>query len=210
MLNVNADPFSPPSLNTTTGLVRPCARAWLVSSQVEREELYLDQVLDNPKLFISSLSSAGSRELLERHGIKAMLSLVPQPFEDVTLATHGRGEFDRYRVVTSSCPGFHGLGISRYLISLPDHEKTSPDKLLEAFNLMRWICKEHSEEPILVHCQAGMSRSVSLVAAFIAKYQGWSFEEGAREVGYHRAFDIHERFAENLSHAVGIPFDKRR
>jgi hypothetical protein len=165
-------------------------------------------VLDAPRIFIGSAASAGSRDLLEANKIGAMLSLVPQPFEDMTLSEDTGREFQPYRVVSSKCPGFQGLDIHRYFIRLSDDASNPPEKLVEAFNLLRWISKEHSDRSILVHCRAGSSTSVCLVAALIAKYHARSFEEAVREVGCYCEAAIHEGLAESLTRAVGIPFDK--
>jgi len=37
-------------------------------------------------------------------------------------------------------------------------------------------CKEHKNGKILVHCAQGMSRSVSMVIAYIMKYEKWTYE----------------------------------
>lgn len=203
-----------PVITSTTAdcredLILPPAHDWLQSPSAQHHQLCLDRVLEHPQIFIGSAASAGSRALLEAHKIGVMLSLVPQPFEDETFSQDAGDKFERYRVVTSRCPGFHGLDVHRYLITLSDDEKNPPEKLREAFDLLRWLCKEHGDSrPILVHCQGGMSRSVSLVAALIAKYSGCSFQEAVHEVGYHRGADINEKLAESLVRAIGIPFDK--
>ena len=176
--------------------------------QHAREGLALDQVLECPKIFVSCVGSAGSRELLRQHGIRAVLSLVPQPFESVTFKESPANELERYQVATTTCGAFQDLSIERYLIRLKDSGDNSPEQLQAAFHLLQEICKAYEGHPILVHCQGGMSRSVSLVAALIAKSQRWSFQEGVQEVGRHHYLGITEAFAESLTRPIGIPFDR--
>jgi hypothetical protein len=195
------------SPNHFAGASLPPLREWLTTFELAKEGLYLNQILEQPRLFISDVASAGASVLLSENKIGAILSLVPQPFERMTLAGTAATSLERYRVTQSTHAPYNDPSIARYYISLRDDGTNTPEQLIAAFELLEDVCRSHSESGILVHCQAGISRSVSLVAALVSKSLKCSFEEGVRAVAKHRHVGVHEDFATSLTQALGIPLD---
>lgn len=193
--------------NPFDGATLPPAREWLTSLGFAHDGLYLSPILEYPRIFISDVASAGARPLLVEHKIGAILSLVPQPFERMTLPDRDSTSLERYRVTQSSHAPYNDPNLARYYISLRDDGTNTPEQLRAAFGLLEDVCRAHSETGILVHCQAGISRSVSLVAALVAKSLKCSFEAGVEAVAKHRHVGIHEDFARSLTQALGIPLD---
>jgi protein-tyrosine phosphatase len=183
-------------------------REWLTSFELAKQGLYLSLVLETPRLFISDVASAGARELLAHHQIGAILSLVPQPFERVTLSEAKGASIDRYRVTDTTHGPYKDPNLARYYISLADDGTNTPQQLIAAFELLEDICRAHPETGILVHGQAGLSRSVSLVAALVAKSLKCTFEDAVRSLAKHRQVGIHEDLAVTLTHALGIQLDR--
>jgi len=198
-----------PSREPFEGASLPPVRAWLATLELAKEGLYLSPILEIPRLFISDVASAGSSALLSQNKIGAILSLVPQPFERMILSEIQSSSLERYRVLRSTHGPYNDPNVARYYISLRDDGSNTPQQLIAAFELLEDICRAHPEKGILVHCQAGISRSVSLVAALIAKSMKCSFEEGVRAVTKNRHVGISEDFAESLTKALGIQLDTR-
>lgn len=186
----------------------PPAREWLTSVGLAKDGLYLSSILATPRLFISDVASAGSPTLLTQHGIGAILSLVPQPFERMTVSASSSSDLERYRVTQSNQAPYKDPNLARYYISLSDDGTNSASQLIAAFKLLQDICRAHRDTGILVHCQAGLSRSVSLVAALIAKSQSWSFQEAVEYVADYRQVGIHEDLAITLANALRIKLDR--
>ena len=200
---LHAIPSQPPF----EGASLPPVREWLTTLELAKEGLYLSSILETPRLFISDVASAGAGALLAENRIGAILSLVPQPFERMIPSEIDSSSLERYRVLRSTHAPYNNPNIARYFISLRDDGTNSPEQLVAAFELLEEICRAHSENGILVHCQAGISRSVSLVACLVAKSLKCSFEEGVRAVAKHRHVGIHEDFARTLTRALGIELD---
>ena len=198
-----------PSRHPLEGASLPPVREWLTTLELAKEGLYLSPILETPRLFISDVASAGSSALLSQHKIGAILSLVPQPFERMIPSEVHTSSLERYRVLRSTHAPYNDSNITRYYISLRDDGTNTPEQLVAAFELLEDICRAHPEMGILVHCQAGISRSVSLVAALVAKSMKCSFEEAVQGVAKHRHVGIHEEFAESLTKALGIQLDVR-
>ena len=200
---------STPSQHPFEGASLPPVREWLATLELAKEGLYLSPILETPRLFISDVASAGASALLSQYKIGAILSLVPQPFERMIPSEVHTSPLERYRVLRSTHAPYNDPNITRYYISLRDDGTNTSEQLVAAFELLEDICRAHPEKGILVHCQAGISRSVSLVAALIAKSMKCSFEEGVRAVAKNRHVGISEDFAESLTKALGIPLDGR-
>lgn len=206
-------PFTaaPPAAQTRNpfqGASLPAAREWLTSFELAKEGLHLSHVLETPRIFISDVASAGARDLLAHHQIGAILSLVPQPFERMTLSEAKGATIDRYRVTDTTHGPYNDPNLTRYYIPLSDDGKNTPQQLRAAFELLEDICRAHPGTGILVHCQAGLSRSVSLVAALVAKSLKCTFEDAVRSLATHRVVGIHEGLAVTLTHALGIQLDR--
>lgn len=198
-----------PSRQPFEGVSLPPVREWLATCELARDGLYLSPILEAPRLFISDVASAGSSALLSQNKIGAILSLVPQPFERMIPSEVHSSSLERHRVLRSTHAPYNDPNITRYYISLRDDGTNTPEQLVAAFELLEDICRAHPEKGILVHCQAGVSRSVSLVAALVAKSMKCSFEEGVRAVAENRHVGIHEDFAQSLTKALGIQLDAR-
>ena len=198
-----------PSRNPLDGASLPPVREWLTTLELAKEGLYLSPILETPRLFISDVASAGASALLSQNKIGAILSLVPQPFERMIPSEVHTSPLERHRVLRSTHAPYNDPSIARYYFSLRDDGTNTPEQLIAAFELLEDICRAHSDTGILVHCQAGISRSVSLVAALVAKSLKCSFEEGVQAVSKHRHVGIHEEFAESLTKALGIQLDVR-
>lgn len=201
-------PASQPQ-NPFEGASLPPAREWLTSFEFAKEGLYLSPVLETPRIFISDVASAGARELLVDHQIGAILSLVPQPFERITLSEAPGTSIDRYRVTDTTHGPYKDPNLVRYYIALRDDGTNTPQQLRAAFGLLEDICRAHPNTGILVHCQAGLSRSVSLVAALVAKSLKCTFEDAVRSLAKHRVVGIHEDLAMTLTHALEIKLERR-
>jgi protein-tyrosine phosphatase len=127
----------------------------------------------------------------------------------MTLSAAEGASINRYRVTDTTHGPYKNSNLARYFISLRDDGTNTPQQLLAAFELLEDICRTHAKTGILVHCQApGLSRSVSLVAALVAKSLKCSFEEAVRSLALHRHVGIHEDLALTLTHATGIQLDK--
>lgn len=204
---VSTPPATQPQYSLSEGVLPP-SRTWLSCMKSAQEGLWLSHILNSPRLFISDLASAGSAELLTQYKIGAMLSLELQPWENVTLTTNPRSLLERYRVTQTNQAAYARLNLHRYYISLRDDDKNSRERMLSAFGLLQDICLRYRETGILVHCRAGNSRSVSLVAALIAKSEKSSFEQAVRYISECRGVGINERLATSITDALGIRLDQ--
>ena len=186
----------------------PPSRAWLSTNGFSKDGLYFNQILDSPRILISDVASAGDPTLLTQHKIGAILSLVAQPFERFALHQNPANTLESYLVVDSNCAAYKNGCLDRYYFKLSDDGTNTPQQLIAAFELLQEICRTYKDKAILVHCQAGLSRSVSLVAALIAKSERCSFQEAALMVAEHRFIGIHEDLAITLCKALEIKLDR--
>lgn len=211
MLDLQTLPTLPEILppNPLAFATLPPSRAWLVDTSCGREGLYLSQVLDSPQIFISDVASAGDPTLLARHNIGAIVSFVTQPFERLSLVESPATFLDRYRVADTNCGAYREANIARYYLKLTDDGKNSSEQLVAAFDLLQEVCRTYQDTPILVHCNAGLSRSVALVTALVAKSQKFSFQEAALLVSQHRQIGINEDLARPLCDVLGIDLDQK-
>jgi hypothetical protein len=148
--------------------------------------------------------------LLRAHDIGIVVSLAPQVFESVCHLAPEATNNERYRVLSKS-PAigavYEELGVRRYLLPIKDDGSAPLDDLRAAYNLLKQLCKDNGETGILVHCQAGISRSVAVVGALIAKSKHWSLERAVQEIAQFRTVSLREEFARGVASAVGVPFE---
>ena len=69
--------------------------------------------------------------------------------------------------------------LTTYKVPIVDNvvdEKTMDRFLEAAAKINEWLSENDNERRIIVHCFAGMSRSVSAVITYFMIYKGWSFQ----------------------------------
>lgn len=71
-------------------------------------------------------------------------------------------------------------------VGLIDGRGNHPGTLLAAVWILSQLLERHQR--VLVHCHAGVSRSATVVALYLATFDGKSFREGIQEVRKHRPF----------------------
>lgn len=78
------------------------------------------------------------------------------------------------------------LGVERIVsFDMPDGKGTTPEMIRSLVADLKKLVDEHS--PVLVHCNAGQSRSPSLVAAYLAMHEGMTLQEALHLVRVARA-----------------------
>lgn len=127
-----------------------------------------DQVL--PKLYVGSYPRLGDIDRLKQHGITAVLNL--QSDEDLEYLDLGWSEL-RAR--------HFALGIEARRVQIIDfNDDHLRDNLPVAVQALSELADEKHD--ILVHCNAGVNRSPSVVIAWLAWQQGWTLEESEQHV----------------------------
>ncbi|KAI9225723.1 MAG: protein-tyrosine phosphatase-like protein [Piptocephalis tieghemiana] len=110
-----------------------------------------------PDLFIGSLAAAQSKELLLDHGITHILNITDQP-------------------VATFSDSFKYLLISAY-----DVEETNIlAHLDQTYNFIHQVLST-SQGRVLVHCHAGVSRSASVVVAYLMRSLNLGFDEALEQ-----------------------------
>jgi protein-tyrosine phosphatase len=134
---------------------------------------YLSTIIEE-KLYLSDAESAGDESLLQSHGIRGIISL---------------GTLDEHA-------GYHQYGnIEYYCIAIADHDNTPiHEHFEECINFINGI-----DGPVLVHCYAGMSRSPTIVMAYLMSEKKMEFLEAYMYVKTRRFIAIPNRgFMEQL------------
>lgn len=115
-------------------------------------------ILPKPDLWLSGDLAPASSEAIEQKGIQAILNCTP--------------EVPHY---------FCGRGIEYARISLGDSR--DPDDISAMKNLLEFAAEwihAHRDiygKTVLVHCNQGINRSATCLAAYLIKYKGMSLEE---------------------------------
>lgn len=117
-----------------------------------------------PNLYLGSLLSGFNTNYLKSKGIKSVLQVCPS-LED--------------------SPGILEGGVRRWIISVADVPQTA---LYQYFQYScNWIQYQlRSGNPVLVHCMAGISRSATLIIAYLMWAYGWTFEQARQYVRQRR------------------------
>ena len=124
-----------------------------------------------PHLYLGSRKAASSLRVLSQSGIRCVLNVTPS-------------EPNRFQ---------HVEGFTYKQIAVEDsHDVNIVERMPEAFQFIEQA--RAAGEKILVHCHAGMSRSVSVVLAYLIKYYGYSLD-GAYDYVKERKADIQPNFS---------------
>lgn len=114
-----------------------------------------------PRVWIGSAADATSLDFMNDHTIGLVVNCtkdVPSPYSDF---------------------------IETIRIPLDDHETSASvlyDYARPVARRMRLFLETHPNESILVHCAAGISRSSSMVAAFLILEHGYTMEGAIRKI----------------------------
>jgi protein-tyrosine phosphatase len=120
------------------------------------------------KIAIGSLFDAQDAEMLKREQIQVIFGL-----------TSGLESFTP-----------RDLNVERIVIEdLKDNDSNIPGEFVRIVG--RLVRMAHTHSRILVHCQAGCSRSPAVVAGYLMKTEGLSPEEAVRRVAEKRDIKIH-------------------
>lgn len=127
----------------------------------------------NVHIFIGNRPDAHSLECLEENGIRSILSL------DGSMVKKKAAQF----------------GVEALIgIKLIDGPGNDPRHLRLALRYLGQLLEE--APPVLVHCRAGRSRSVAVVAAYLASTEGLDFEESLDLVRKRRESAVAEALIE--------------
>lgn len=132
-----------------------------------------------PRLYLGDIATAINREELTRLGITDMITIEIRPLQQSELA---------------SC-------IKRYLfINVMDHPKQDILSHFEASNEFIETALKNPCNKVYVHCVAGISRSASLVIAYIMKTRSMNYGEAHEMVVQKRKIiDPNEGFVKQLT-----------
>eukprot|EP01080_Neovahlkampfia_damariscottae_P009566 gene9566-1769_t len=118
-----------------------------------------DMIVEN--LYLGSIRSASNRSLFEQLNIKNVLTVA-----------HGINPFHEE--------------IANYkIISIPDESSSDLYSLFD--ECIDFIIESMKQGPVLVHCQAGVSRSATIITAFIMKSKGMRLDDALKFVRERRS-----------------------
>ncbi|KAJ7580757.1 protein-tyrosine phosphatase-like protein [Mycena floridula] len=143
---------SPSTMNRAPSMLSPVQRT-ASSSYHHHSRGYASEII--PRLYISDLSFAENPAQLAAHRITHILSTLPE-----TIATPPGFPVQRLQIKVEDFP------FAELAAHLPCTTKFIRDAL-----------QRDPEARVLVHCAEGVSRSVSVVAAFLMAVYGWNPKE---------------------------------
>lgn len=115
--------------------------------------------LVTPNLYVSHWIPAFNKDFLERFGIRSILSLDGKLKPDVAPS----------------------LGVEQIVsFDMPDGPGTTARMMKDLVDILAELTEKHS--PVLVHCNAGQSRSPAVVAAYLAIREKMPLPEALRTV----------------------------
>lgn len=116
-----------------------------------------------PGLYISNWNSATDADLLRAAGIRRIICVTQKQKSPHVLEKYQR------------------LGIEHIWFNLPDVTNAPIELILpRTYDLINESIERG--EPVLVHCQAGISRSVTVVAAFLIKNKGMTATQALAKI----------------------------
>lgn len=122
-------------------------------SDGDEEYLYLPSTIIKGKLYLSCASIAGKKHLIDHYGIRGVISLGGF-FEHVTYTIHPDP-------------------VDYHFVFIDDKEHEPIE--LEFKGCIDFINK--TDGPVLVHCMAGVSRSATIVIAYLMAENNMSYSE---------------------------------
>ncbi len=137
-----------------------------------------------PGVFLRSgqLSADGFREAIEQHGIRTVMNLQNEaPDPEIPASFYDRGAVTRESQLCAQ----HGV---RYRLLEPDlippHQlDTDRPQVIDQFlGEMDAILADPAQQPVLLHCRAGLHRTGLLTAIYRMEYEGWSLAAAVREL----------------------------
>ncbi len=127
------------------------------------------------QLYLGNLSIAAKKDILKACGIKTVIQ-IGSVQEDPRFPD----EFEYH------CFGFGDNPWTRIV----DYLDLGVTHIKQSFK---------EGKPVFIHCAAGVSRSASIVIAFVMNHKGWDFEQALKYVKERRAcVDPNEGFVEQL------------
>ncbi|KAL6048163.1 Dual specificity protein phosphatase 15 [Balamuthia mandrillaris] len=167
------------------------------SPDLERYESWPTRIL--PHLFLGDYSSATAAPVLRRWGITHIINVTHEPnyfqcnntsprtsssYPSSPLATHSsvaRSSASSNSSSRQDAPGASKDSFQYLRIAVSDSSKQSIAEYFEtAISFIEEARKESSA--VLVHCIAGISRSTTIVLAYLMKTEGWSLDKAYRFV----------------------------
>ncbi|CCX30900.1 protein-tyrosine phosphatase-like protein [Pyronema domesticum] len=157
-----------------------------------RRHVSYDEII--PGLFLGNLIAAKSNVFLQEQGITHVLSLTT---ERVEIAKEC-GIVHKQFVVRDNCT-------QNLLQSLLEGVQFIEDAFTGA---LKFHSAMTAEPKVFVHCRMGISRSASIVVAYVMKIFGYSYEEGLRFVkGKRRVINPNKAFVAQLNFLHSTNFD---
>lgn len=138
------------------------------------------------KILVSHWVPAFNSEFLDRFGVKSILGLDGKLRPD--MAQH--------------------LGVDKVVaFNMPDGKGTTPQMICSLVADLKMLVEQHS--PVLVHCNAGKSRSPSVVAAYLTMHEGMALSEALSLVRTARAPERSVSYHEETLSAIRSAMEER-
>lgn len=113
-------------------------------------------------LFVGSVCAARNAKALKAHGITHVFSMIGPPEHPIEGITYG-------------------------YVDIYDSDRQSLSKSIRTFlDFVQSANKQSRDTRILVHCHAGISRSVSMIVALLITEYGYSYNDALAHIRRHR------------------------